>query len=126
LIKSKSPRKQRKALYTAPLHRRQKLVAAHLARPLIKSFCRRSLPVKRGDEIKIMRGKYKGTTGKVAKVDLKELKVYIEGIRRKKVSGAEVAVPFHPSKLLITSPNMEDKHRKAIVQRSVKAREARA
>jgi len=35
---SKKPSKQRKALYQAPLHKRQKLVAAHLSKELRKAF----------------------------------------------------------------------------------------
>jgi len=121
-MKSKRPTKQRKALYQAPLHRRQKLVAAHLSKELKKQWKRRSLPVRKGDEVKVMRGKFRGTIGKVTKVDLKKLKVYVEGIRRRKVSGEEVQVPIHPSNLLILNPVMEDKERKAIVERSLKVK----
>lgn len=122
MIGSQKPSKQRKALYGASLHRRQKLIAAHLAKPLIKQFGRRSLPLRKGDEVKVMRGKNAGLTGKVSDVDLKGLKVYIEGAKRKKVSGQEVAVPFRASKLMITGPVMDDPHRKQSVERALKAR----
>ncbi|MBU5557821.1 MAG: 50S ribosomal protein L24 [Candidatus Aenigmatarchaeota archaeon] len=114
------PGKQRKALFQAPLHVRQKLIAAHLAKPLIKQFGRRSLAIHKGDEIKVMRGKYKGMTGKISRVDLKRLAVYVEGIKRKKVAGQEVAVALKPSKLMITNPVLDDKWRKAIIERSMK------
>ena len=117
MVKSKKPRKQRKALYQAPLHKRQKLVSAHLSKELRAQFKKRSLPIKSGDEIKIMRGAFKGKTGKVADVDLKKMKVYIEGITRKKSDGKEVKIPFHPSNLLIVKAELSDKKRQKTIER---------
>jgi large subunit ribosomal protein L24 len=119
-MNSKKPSKQRKAIYKAPLHMRHKLLSAHLSKELRKQWKRRSLPVRKGDEVKIMRGKFKGTTGKISKVDLKKLKVYIENVKRKKVSGEEVHVPIHPSNLLMINPVMEDPKRKKIIERGRK------
>jgi large subunit ribosomal protein L24 len=122
-MKSKKPSKQRKSLYQAPLHRKHKFLSAHLSKELRKQWNKRSLPVRKGDEVKIMRGKYKGTTGKVSKVDIKKLKVYLENVKRKKVSGEEVFVPIHPSNLLILNPNMDDPKRKRIVDRKKKVKQ---
>ena len=119
---SKKPSKQRKALYQAPLHKRQKLVAAHLSKELRKQWKRRSLSVRKGDEVKVMVGKFRGTVGKITKVDLKKLKVYIDTVKRKKVSGEEVHIPIHPSNVLILNPIIEDKYRKAIIERSMKVK----
>jgi large subunit ribosomal protein L24 len=119
-MKSKRPSKQRKAVYNASLHTKHKLLAAHLSRELRSQFKRRSLPVRKGDEVKVMRGKFKGTIGKISRVDLKRLKVYMENVKRKKVSGQEVLLPIHPSKLLITNPIMDDPKRKEVVERGKK------
>jgi len=119
-LKSKKPSKQRKAFYQMPLHKKHKLLAAHLSKELRNQWKRRSLPVRKGDEVKVMRGKFKGTTGKISKIDLKRLKVYIDNVKRKKVSGEEVHIPIHPSKLLITNPNMDDPKRKEIIERGKK------
>lgn len=120
MVKSKKPSKQRKFLYQAPLHIRHKFLSAHLSKELRKQWNRRSLFLRRGDEVKIMKGKFKGTKGKVSKIDLKELKVYIENVKRRKVSGEEVHVPIRSSNLLILNPVMKDSKRKKIVQRSKK------
>lgn len=117
MIKSKQPRKQRKALYQAPLHKRQKLVAAHLSKDLRKQLKRRSLSLRKGDEVKIMRGKFKKKTGKVERVDLKRLKIYINGITRKKVDGTEVKISIHPSNLMILKADFSDKRRQKIIER---------
>jgi large subunit ribosomal protein L24 len=109
--KSKKPRKQRKLLYTAPLHTRRKMMAAHLSKELREKYKRRSLPVRKGDEVKIMSGEFKGKTGKVSRVDLKKYRVYIEGVTRKRTVGTEVQVPIHPSKLMIVNLDLSDKRR---------------
>ena len=120
--KSKQPRKQRKALYQAPLHKRQKLVSAHLSKELREKLGKRSLPVRKGDEVKIMRGEFKGRTGKVIKVDLKKLRIYIDGITRKKSTGEEVHVPIHPSNVMIINADLSDKMRVKIIERAKTAK----
>lgn len=118
--KSEKPRKQRKFLYQAPLHIRRKLMASHLSKELRAKYKRRSLPVRKGDEVMIMRGEFKGRTGKVARVDLKNYKVYIEGITRKRTVGTDVQVPISPSKIKIINLNLDDKYRKKVIERKVK------
>ena len=117
MMKSKKPSKQRTAIYQSPLHRRHKFLSAHLSQNLIESWKRRSLPIRKGDEVKVMRGQFKGTTGKISDVDLKRFKVYIENVKRKKVSGEEVHVPVSASNLLLLNPVMDDKERLKIIKR---------
>jgi len=118
--KSKKPRKQRKFLFTAPLHLRRKLMAAHLSKELFKKYKTRSLPVRRGDEVEVMRGEFKKRRGKISRVDLKKYKIYIEGIMRKRTDGTERQVPIHSSNLRIINLNLEDKKRVKILERRMK------
>ena len=60
-------------------------LSAHLSKDLIKKYKKRSFPLRKGDEVEIMRGEFKKKKGKISKVDLKKSKVYIEGINTKKV-----------------------------------------
>ncbi|MFH1228958.1 MAG: 50S ribosomal protein L24 [Candidatus Aenigmatarchaeota archaeon] len=119
-MKSSKPSKQRKAIYNASMQKKHKLLAAHLSKELRVQMKRRSLPVRKGDEVKVMRGKFAGTLGKVTRVDLVHTKVYIENVKRKKTSGEETQVPVHPSKLMITNPVMDDKMRKEVIERGKK------
>jgi len=64
-IGSKQPRKQRKYRANAPLHIKRKFMSANLAKELRKRYGNRSFPLKKGDSIKIMRGEFKGKTGKI-------------------------------------------------------------
>jgi large subunit ribosomal protein L24 len=117
-ISSKQPRKQRKYRYNAPLHVRQKFVSAHLAEALKTRFGKRSLPLRKGDEVKVMVGTKKGFRGKIERIDLKRSKIYIEGLNVKKVDGSEVLRAIEPSNLLLVEPKMDDKRRQMIVERS--------
>jgi large subunit ribosomal protein L24 len=119
-MKTKNPKKQRKMRANAPLHIRHKLISAHVSKELRKEIKRRSLPLRKGDLVKIMRGKYKGKSGKVIKVSLKKLKVFIEGIKRKNVSGRETEVAIDPSNLMIISAALEDERRKKVIERKFK------
>jgi large subunit ribosomal protein L24 len=119
---SKQPRKQRKARYEADLHTRQKWLGVHLNKEMREKLKtkRRSVPVREGDRVKIMRGEHKGKSGKVIRVDLRYSKVYVEGIVRKKGKGGEVPVPIDPSKLLMVEAGFSDKMRGRILERSKK------
>jgi len=114
---SKQPRKQRKLRYNAPLHKRQKMVSAHLAKDLRKQYKRRAMPLRKGDEVKIMNGKHKGSYGKIEKIDLRQLKAKVENIKTKKTSGEEVAISMDPSNLMITKLELADKKRFAMIKR---------
>ena len=75
LTKSKQPRKQRKALYNAPLHLRNRLMSAMLSKELKEKYNKNSLPVRKGDVVKILRGNFKGIEGEVSKHTESMLKV---------------------------------------------------
>ena len=109
--KSKKPKKQRKFIRTAPLHLRRKLMAAHLNAELKKQYNTRSVPVRKGDEVIVMRGKFKKRSGKIARLDTKKYRVFIEGIMVKRTDGTERQAPIHSSNLKITKLNLQDKRR---------------
>ena len=109
---SKQPRKQRKYLAKAPLHTRKKFVNVNLSKELREKHGKRTIGVKTGDLVKILRGKYKGKKGKIMKVYLKISKVIIDGIKVKKLDGSEVPVKIQPSNLQILGLNLEDGKRK--------------
>lgn len=117
---SRQPRKQRKYVYNAPLHVRGKLVSGHLSKTLRTEMKRRSVPLRKGDEVLILTGDNKGRSGKINRVDRAALKVYIEGIKVRKVSGQEVDIPVSPANIIVTSLFMEDKKRIASIKRPAK------
>jgi len=108
---SKQIRKQRKYLANAPLHTKNKFVSSNLSKSLRKSYGIRSLTLRKNDEVKILRGKFDGKSGKINSVDLKKTRVTIEGIQNKKKDGTKINVYFHPSNLQIINIRSEDKKR---------------
>jgi len=108
---SKQPRKQRKYLANAPLNLRKKMISANLSKELREKHGKRNIPLKKGDTVKVMKGKYKKHKGKVMKIDLKLSKIIIEGVQVKKQDGSKVDVKLQPSNLQIVELNLEDKKR---------------
>lgn len=110
-MKSKKGRKQRKNLFESKLHERNKLMSARLSDELTKRYKIRNIPVRKGDKVKIIRGKYKKVTGKINKVNTKRMRVFVDGADRSKTDGSKSFYPLHPSKLIILELNLDDKKR---------------
>jgi large subunit ribosomal protein L24 len=115
------PSKQRKRLYQAPDHVRYKLFAASLSPELKGTHGMRTLPVRTGDTVRIMRGDHKGFEGKITRIDRGIFRIYVEGLTREKVDGTTIFVPVHPSKVMVTNLNLDDKWRKKILERKKEA-----
>ncbi len=117
---SKQPRKQRKYSANAPLHLKRKLLGVNLTKELRKKYGKRNLPVRKGDSVRIMKGRFKNKQGKIISVDVKNLKLKIDGIMIKKRDGSKVGVKIHPSNLQIVELNLEDKKRMKMSKESKK------
>jgi len=118
-MKSIQPRKQRKNLYNAPLHKRRKWLASHLAEDLMLRYNKRSAPVVRGDTVKVVRGNFKNHVDKVREVDLVRQVIEIEGVVTTKVDGSKVPRPIHPSNVIITKLNLTDPRRREKLERGL-------
>merc|ERR1719430_779514 len=99
------------------------------------------MPVRKDDEVQVVRGHYKGQqvgkvvqcyrskfriyiqrvqqVGKVVQCYRSKFRIYIERIQREKANGATVNVGIHPSKVTIVKLKM-DKDRKNILDRRAK------
>ena len=116
-ISSKQPRKQRKYRANAPLHKRRKMMGVHLSKELKEKHKKRTIPVRKGDKIKVLRGQFKGKIGKIETVMLSKYKVYVEGVEVKKVDGRASKYPIAPSNLIIIELNKSDKKRVEAIAR---------
>ena len=116
-ISSAKPGKQRKLMYTAPVHIRRKMMSAPLSKELRLEYKTRSLPIREGDVVMITRGDYAGIEGKVLSIDAKKYRIHVEGVKREKVDGTPVYVPINPSKVVIKKLNIDDDWRKEILER---------
>ncbi len=93
------------------MHHRKKKVRGHLAPKYLEAGRSRSLTIRKGDTVRIMRGEHKGEEGKVEKVDLKNFVITIEGITQAKADESQSARKIHPSNIMIIRPDMSDRRR---------------
>jgi len=107
-IGSTQPRKQRKYRVNAPLHTKHKFLSASLSKELKKKYGKRNLPLRKGDEVLVMRGSFKKKRAKVVSVNLKNSHIELENINRSKKDGTKIAVKFSPSVLQIQVLDIED------------------
>ena len=115
--RSYQPRKQRKLLFNAPMHRLPKLMSAHLSPELREKYNRRSFPIRVGDKVRILRGEFRGVEGKVTGVDRGRQVIYVENVAIKKADGTSVSRPIHVSNVMITELNLDDEYRKKALAR---------
>ncbi|KAK9804942.1 hypothetical protein WJX73_001286 [Symbiochloris irregularis] len=113
---SSSRRKSRKAHFTAPSSVRRKLMSSPLSADLRNKHSVRAVPIRKDDEVTIVRGTYKGREGKVVQVYRRKWVIHVERITREKVNGQTVNVGIDPSKCVITKLKI-DKDRKNLLER---------
>ncbi len=100
-------------LYVAPMHLASKQLSAPLSDELQEKYNQSSVRVIEGDTVKVMRGEFKGIEGKVTNVSTEKRGIAIEGIKREKLKGGSVDIYIHPSNVMITTLNLEDKWRQS-------------
>merc|ERR1711933_539833 len=113
---SSSRRKSRKAHFTAPSSERRKIMSAPLSAQLRNKHGVRAVPIRKEDEVMVVRGSMKNKEGKVIQCYRKKWVIHVERITRDKVNGATAPVGIHPSKVIITKLKL-DKDRKALLER---------
>jgi len=91
-------------------------MSSALSKELRTKHNARSLPIRKDDEVRIVRGKYKGREGKVTQVYRKKWVVHVERVQRDKSNGATAPIGVHPSNVVITTIKL-DKDRRAILDR---------
>ena len=96
---------------------KKRIMHAHLSPDLKKKYKKRSLGLRKGDKVKIMRGKFKGEEEKVERISVIKTKVYLENIKKRKVDGKDAPIPIHPSNLMITEIDTSDSWRMKILKR---------
>merc|ERR1712075_41385 len=106
----------RKAHFTPPSSVRRKIMSAHLNKDLSSKYHVKSMPIRKDDEVIVVRGSHRGREGKVIQVYRKKYVIHIERVTREKSNGSTVNVGIHPSNVSITKLKL-DKDRRAILDR---------
>ncbi|KAJ4306645.1 60S ribosomal protein L26A [Collariella sp. IMI 366227] len=113
---SASRRKSRKAHFGAPSSIRRNIMSAPLSKELREKYNVRSMPIRKDDEVTIVRGLNKDKEGKVTSVYRLKYVIHIERVTRDKATGQSVPLGIHPSNVVITKLKL-DKDREDILAR---------
>ncbi len=86
-------------------------MGAMLSPELRKEHGVKSIPLRTGDTVKVLRGDHRDKEGKVAGINLKKMTVTVDGVSVTKADGTEVPRPLQPSKVMITKLEIKDERR---------------
>jgi large subunit ribosomal protein L26e len=111
-----SRRKSRKEHFSAPSSVRRVIMSAPLSKELREKYNVRSMPIRKDDEVTIVRGSNKDKEGKVTSVYRLKYVIHVERVTRDKANGASVPIGIHPSNVVITKLKL-DKDRENILER---------
>jgi len=112
---SSAPRRQRKALYNADSFHRRRRMSVPLSRELRARFHCRSVPVRKGDTVRILSGSYVGSEERVARVDRRSYSVILNNITLKTGEQKQKPLPIRTGQLLLTKLNLSDAWRRRIL-----------
>jgi len=94
---------ERKRFYCAKNHERTRRMRVHLSKELRSRLKqkKRSLLLRKGDVVSVMRGPGKGKNAKVIRSSHSKMRVFVEGVNVRTSKGREVLVPLQPSNLML-------------------------
>ena len=118
-ISPHAPRRQRRALYTAPTSERRRRMTVPLSRDLRRRFRRRNVPVRKGDTVRVLSGSFAGREERVARVSRRTYSVTLDNVTLKTAEEKLKPLALRPSHLVITRLNLADPWRR----RSLRVRE---
>lgn len=107
-IKSRQPRKQRKALFKYKNHQRSKLLTCRLADFVRDEYGIKRIPLRVGDQVKVAKGEFKDFEGEVLEIS-KKLRAKVKEAVFEKADGTQFYPNIHVSKLVITKFRREGK-----------------
>ncbi|HTT34600.1 MAG TPA: 50S ribosomal protein L24 [Thermoplasmata archaeon] len=110
------PRRQRRRAFTAHTAERRRRMAVLLSRELRQRYGRRSLPVRKGDTVRILSGSYAGREERVAKVDRRGYAVTLDNVTGKAADAKLKPLPIRLSHLVLIRLNLADGWRRRVLK----------
>ena len=98
-------------IYQATFQTRSKQLGSALSKDLQKKYSKKSTRAIEGDSITILRGEFKGVSGKITKISKEKTSVTVEGVKKEKTKGDKFDVYIHTSNVVVTALNTSDKWR---------------
>ncbi len=107
-----SPRRQRKALYTASTFGRRRRMTVPLSRELRRRFRVRSVPLRKGDTVRVLSGSFVGREERVQRVVRRDYSVVLDNVTLKSGEEKLKPLPIRTGHLVITKLNLSDAWRR--------------
>ncbi|HXQ94165.1 MAG TPA: 50S ribosomal protein L24 [Thermoplasmata archaeon] len=116
--RSIQPRRQRKAVFTANHQERRRRMSVALSHELRTKYGRRSLPVRKGDTVRVLAGSYStvGEERRVARVDREHYRLTLDNVTTKTADAKLKPLPIRPSHLVLTKLNLSDPWRRRVLK----------
>jgi large subunit ribosomal protein L26e len=115
-ISPHSPRRQRKAHFTADTFHRRLRMTVPLSRELRRRFHRRAVPVRKGDTVRVLSGSYEGREERVARVLRRNYTLVLDNVTLKSGEEKLKPLPIQTNHLVITRLNLADAWRRRALQ----------
>ncbi len=112
---SRQPRRQRKAQFNRPVHRRGMVMVLPLSKELRTRYHRRRLTVRKGDTVRVLAGSFVGREERVARVDRKNRRLILDNVTLRKADKKLQQLPLNPGHLLLTRLNLSDAWRRRVL-----------
>ena len=124
---SSKPTKVRKAHFQASSTERRVIMSSTLSKPLREQHKIRSIPIRKGDTVRVVRGSdaVKGKEAKVVSVYRKKYVIHLENLSRNNAKATAVPIPIHPSNVVITDLYLNN-NRQQIIDRKAAAKVTKA
>ena len=100
-----------KQIYYATMQTASAQLSSLLSANLRKKYSKKSVRVKEGDSVKVIRGEFTGVDGKITKVSSADGGLTIEGVKKEKLKVEKYDVFIHTSNIIVTALNTDDKWR---------------
>jgi ribosomal protein uL24 len=107
-----SPRRQRRAVFNATSSERRRRMTVPLSRELRSRFHRRSVPIRKGDTVRVMKGSYVGREERVARVSRRDYTVTLDNVTLKSGEEKLKPLPIRTNHLLLVRLNLADEWRR--------------
>jgi len=117
-LTTNKPKAQRKSY--SRLSTRMRAMRAPLSADLRSQYSLRTVQIRKGDSVSVVRGDYKGHEGKVTGVFSSEMRITVDGVNMPKMDGTNKPVLLPPSKVMVTKLDLSDKVRKESIEGSKK------
>ncbi|TFG21100.1 MAG: 50S ribosomal protein L24 [Promethearchaeota archaeon] len=101
-VKSTKPKKQRVALHNVKQHQTSKVFMVRLDEPLQEEWGIKRMPLRKDDEVRVIKNEMTDVEGKVLKLDRRTRTIQIEECTLEKKSGATYYIPISPSNVILT------------------------